>query len=240
MKYIPLSKSKADDLIKRIEENDDEQFEVLKNEWQMFKINENDLKKEYLSLRVKVLEICRQENLSLYNKTNYYNLDVKLGLCLYKELPLSTIEADNDDIWRYLSCIVFPDITYLRYPKPDGDNNRINKKRFFSHPRRIWLKTLWWYIHLSWQGSEDGTYSALQDLGTDTISDFIERPGKGYRINLFRALIGEYSKLKNKNSQIFNKIQKQNLINCQTIEPALCFGGEKDYVRRLFKQLDLE
>ena len=110
MKYIPLSKSKADDLIKRIEENDDEQFEVLKNEWQMFKINENDLKKEYLSLRVKVLEICRQENLSLYNKTNYYNLDVKLGLCLYKELPLSTIEADNDDIWRYLSCIVFPDM----------------------------------------------------------------------------------------------------------------------------------
>ena len=151
----------------------------------------------------------------------------------------TTVLANDDDIWRYLSCKVFPDITHMRYAPSKTDQyegHRLNTKRFYSHTRRIWLKTLWWYIHLSWQGSELSTYKVIKDLGTDTISDFIERPGKGYRLPLYRAMMKEYSLVKNKSSNLFNRIQKQNLVNCRNVEPALTEGAELGYVKRLIKQ----
>ena len=147
--------------------------------------------------------------------------------------------ASDDDIWRYLSCIVFPDITYLRYPKPGKGDGRLNKKRFYSHTRRIWVKTLWWYIYLSWQGSREATYDVLKDFGVDTISDFIERPGKGYRVDLFRELMKQYSTIDSKSAELFNRIQKQNLVNCRTVEPALTENAEEGYVTGLFKQLNI-
>ena len=36
----------------------------------------------------------------------------------------------------------FPDITYERYPKPAKNDIRLNKKRFYLHTRRIWLKNI--------------------------------------------------------------------------------------------------
>lgn len=142
-------------------------------------------------------------------------------------------------LWRYLSCKVFPDITYMRYPKPAQNDIRVNQKRFYSHPRRIWLKTLWWYVHLSWQGSKEATYMVLKSFGTDTISDFIERPGKGYRLGLFRELIKAYSHVEKKSSNLFNIIATQNRVNCTTVEPALTSNGEAGYVSRLFSQLNI-
>lgn len=95
---------------------------------------------------------------------------------------------------------------------------------------------MWWYIHLSWQGTENSTYKVLKDYGTDTISDFIERPGKGYRLALYRSLMKEYSKVDTKSANLFNRIQKQNLVNCRNVEPALTEGAELGYVKRLIIQ----
>ena len=167
-----------------------------------------------------------------------------LFLRFWFEVPVTNIGfnlvlASDDDIWRYLSCVVFPDLTYLRYPKPAKGDIRLNKKRFYSHTRRIWVKTLWWYVYLSWQGSKEETYKVLKDFGTDTISDFIERPGKGYRVDMFRELMKQYSGIDAKSSDLFNRIQKQNLVNCRTVEPALTENAEKGYVKSLFDQLDI-
>jgi len=173
-----------------------------------------------------------------------YERDVSVGLALYSNLNPSlgftTVLANDDDIWRYLSCVVFPDITYIRYPKPGKDDNRINTKRFYSHTRRIWVKTLWWYVHLAWQGNVDDTRKVLltPGLGTDTISDFIERPGKGYRIALTRELMRQYSMGRVRNSHLYNRLQKQNLVNCRIIEPALTEHGERGYVTYLLKQFE--
>ena len=46
----------------------------------------------------------------------------------------------------------------------------------------------------------------------------------------------EYAKVGNKNSDLFNRIQKQNLVNCRSVEPALTEGAEVGYIKRLIQQ----
>ena len=115
----------------------------------------------------------------------------------------------------------------------------MNHKRFYSHTRRIWLKTLWWYVFLSWQGNKEKTRSVLKEFGTDTISDLIERTGQGYRVLMYRQLMLSYSQVDNKSSDLFNIIQKQNLVNCRTVEPALVDNAEQGYIKSLFNQLKI-
>lgn len=192
-----------------------------------------------------------------------YNLDLTVGIKLYELLNpakgFTIIQANDDDIWRYVSVRVMPDITFIRYPNiPDDiqilqeslpglsysiavrtekDSMRIKKKRFYSHTRRIWLKTLWWYIHLGWQGDSETTYAVLKNNGTNIISHFIERPGRGYRPELFRYMLYAYSLLQEQKDSTFRAVAKMNLAKCVTVEPALTEGGEKEYARRLFDEV---
>ena len=46
----------------------------------------------------------------------------------------------------------------------------------------------------------------------------------------------EYSKVDTKSANLFNRIQKQNLVNCRNVEPALTEGAELGYVKRLIIQ----
>ena len=46
---------------------------------------------------------------------------------------------------------VLPDIVYLRW---------LNSSRFYSEPRSV-AESLWWYIHLSWQGTVEETLRIL-------------------------------------------------------------------------------
>lgn len=170
-----------------------------------------------------------------------YLLDLRMGIKLYELINpqngFTIVQANDDDIWRYISVCVMPDITYLRYPKPEQGSIRINQKRFYSHTRRIWLKTLWWYIHLSWQGSSDKTFDVLKNNGTNIISHFIERPGKGYRPELFRNIMYVYSTLTTQKDEIFRAAAKLNLAKCITVEPGLTIGGECGYSTRLFNEI---
>lgn len=231
-----MQKKQAEDFVKEIDEESEIAFQNTIAQWQQHKVSGYD--SSYQSLRDAVV----QSFLDAENEKEY-DLDLNVGLTLFEELNtnigFNLVLASDDDIWRYLSCVVFPDLTYLRYPKPAKGDIRLNKKRFYSHTRRIWVKTLWWYVYLSWQGSKEETYKVLKDFGTDTISDFIERPGKGYRVDMFRELMKQYSGIDAKSSDLFNRIQKQNLVNCRTVEPALTENAEKGYVKSLFDQLDI-
>ncbi len=236
---IPLkkmTKAQAKEFVDSVDNLSDAAFEDLKAQWESRQIT--DYSPDYEELREKVISVY-----NLYKDKKDYEIDLNIGLCLYEYLNpakgFSIVMANDDDIWRYISCKVFPDITYARYPKPAQDDIRLNKKRFYLHTRRIWLKTLWWYVFLSWQGDSQRTKEVLKDFGTDTISDFIERTGQGYRLLLYRQLMNEYSKIENKSSNLFNSIQKQNLVNCRTIEPSLSAGAEPGYVKELFKQLSI-
>ena len=232
-----MTKAQAREFVDSIDNLPEAAFLDLTAQWHAHSITvENS---DYEELRNRVLEAY--ENASANG--DGYQVDLSVGLCLYEilnpEKGFTLVMANDDDIWRYISCKVFPDITYERYPKPAKDDIRLNKKRFYLHTRRIWLKTLWWYIYLSWQGTTERTRNVLKDFGTDTISDLIERTGEGYRIAVYRNLMLAYSNTKNKSSETFNVIQKQNLVNCRTVEPGLVEGAEKGYVDSLLRQLSI-
>lgn len=232
-----MTKTQAKEFVDSVDKLSDVAFADLIAQWHSHSIVlENS---EYEETRRKVLDA--------YEKAvaigDGYQIDLSVGLCLFEilkpEKGFTLVMANDDDIWRYLSCKIFPDITYERYPKPAKDDIRLNKKRFYLHTRRIWLKTLWWYVFLAWQGDVDKTRAVLKNFGTDTISDFIERTGQGYRVLLYRQLMRSYATVENKSSDLFNVIQKQNLVNCRTVEPSLVEGAEKGYVDSLFKQLSV-
>ena len=239
MNYKKLTKAQAKAFADDIDALPEAAFQDLEAKWESFRVDDFD--PSYLKLRNKVIAVYQ-----VAKPNGGYAIDVNIGLCLYDELcaanGFTNVLANDDDVWRYLSCTVFPDITHLRYPPSKTDaaeGRRLNSKRFYAHTRRIWLKTLWWYIHLSWQGNAEATKEILKDLGTDTISDFIERTGKGYRLKLYRELIKAYSGVEKKSSNLFNKIATQNRVNCTTVEPALTQNAEPGYVMQLFAQLSI-
>lgn len=235
-----LTKKKAEEKAAAWDAMSDMEFDEVLAQWRAYEVK--DIPEAYKELRSRVLEAYRK-NVSQGNN-GFYPVDLAIGLVLYEELSpgkgFTPVQAGDDDIWRYLSCCIFPDITFLRFESIKAKGQlRINKKRFYSHPRRIWVKTLWWYIHLSWQGNSEETYKALKDFGSDTISDLIERTGRGYRPQLTRAIMKEFSKeeKKNRTGLRFNHIQKQNLVNCKNVEPALTLQGESGYAAELLREV---
>jgi len=236
-----FTKTQANEFVAEIDKLPDAAFNDLIAQWENHVVT--DYSEEYEELRKKIIAVFEEAK----RNGKGYEIDLRVGLAIYREFNPATgfslVMANDDDIWRYLSCKVFPDITYERYPKPEKEvrenGGRLNHKRFYSHTRRIWLKTLWWYVFLSWQGDEKSTYEVLKHFGTDTISDFIERTGRGYRVLMYRQLMLAYSQADNKLADTFNRLQVQNLVNCRTTEPALVKGAEKGYVDKLFEQLSI-
>ena len=77
----------------------------------------------------------------------------------------------------------------------------------------------------------------MKNNGTNIISHFIERPGKGYRTKLFRSMMRVYSTLPTQKDNIFRAAAKMNLAKCITVEPGLTAGGEDAYATELFKEI---
>lgn len=242
--FKKMSKAEAERWAADIDNMSDPVFSDLLATWEKREVQE--LPEDYVTLRkllVSTFDTTISENTEVQKNRLGYLIDLNVGFAVYEflsnEEKFTTIHANDDDVWRYISCAVIPDITYERYPNAAQGDLRINSKRFFAHTRRIWIKTLWWYIHLSWQGDRNSTFEILKDFGTDTISDFIERPGrgKGYRIPLFRAMVNGYSRVDNKSADLFNSISKLNLVKCKTLEPALTQNKEHGYIEELLQEI---
>lgn len=230
--------------------------------WAMFDVPEDSYGAIYQEIRKNTVDAFKSSLEKSENRISY-SLDLEVGIKLYELLKLGNgfdiIKANDDDIWRYISVCVMPDLTFIRYPnqstdieiirecipnisysigiKAEKDSVRIKKKRFYSHTRRIWLKTLWWYVHLGWQGSSEETYEVLKNNGTNIISHFIERPGRGYRESLFQCMLYAYSLLPEQRDGIFRAAAKLNLAKCVSVEPALTEGGESKYSEVLFEEV---
>lgn len=182
---------------------------------------------------------------------NYY-IDAHMGLALYEYLwnqkGFTLRTAANDGFWRYLSVKVVPDIVAQRWGKDNSDH-------FWSKPTRIWLRSIWWYVHLSWQGNYESTLKVLntRHFTTDTILNFEERNGrKGTCVDAYRYIIYYYSqvpeqilkefsrKKSGKSDDLFRVVMKLNTAKMMVMEPALCLGGEKAYAKALFKDVGVD
>ncbi|WP_413367299.1 hypothetical protein [Lysinibacillus sp. 3P01SB] len=191
-------------------------------------------KEEFKPLRDQLIQarnlIFEEYNLDGANKLDYH-FDLLFGLKLYQilnlEIDFSNRIAANDDVWRYLSICVIPDVVHSRW--------QLNEDHFYKIPRRIWLKTIWWYINLSWKGNESSTYNILKDNTTDTILQLVERPGIGYYQDLYRAIMDEYAKHEDSSRNLFRQILKLNTARLLTTSPELVDGGIKAYTADLFE-----
>ena len=238
MKYKRLSLNEAQTIVAHYDNMDDMEFQDLTNHWKQYDTIETD--DSYAEFRNVLLASFKDALIETGGKMNYL-LDLRVGICLYQLMPVggdfSLVAANDDDIWRYISVKIMPDITYLRYPDPAKGDIRINSKRFYRGIRRIWLKTLWWYVHLSWQGSADKTFEILKDNATDNINKLIETPGKGYRLSLYRNIMREYSRSVPHKAKEFAAITKLNNVKCLSVEPELVDGGETAYVKHLVSEV---
>lgn len=172
-------------------------------------------------------------------KGKEYAFDFRFGIELYliltEEFHISEYQASNDNFWIYLSMKVIPDVVFWRWGPAKND-------RFYANSRRIYLKALWWYIHLSWQGSKEETYQILEQNTTDDVVQLVERSGPfGYRVNLCRVMMRLYNEygtgLRGRNAKLFRRAMKLNTARLAVVEPALYEGEEEGYVRDLFKEL---
>ncbi len=201
------------------------------------KVEPINLTEQFEELRIKLIEardeLYEQNSFDFSDKLDY-KFDLMFGLKLYsilsEEIGFTQRVASNDDVWRYLSVKVIPDIVHARW--------QLNEDHFYKIPRRIWLKTLWWYIHLSWMGNQERTYEILKNNSTDTILQLVERPGIGYYVMLYRELMSQYSKYDDTSRQLFRKVLKLNTARLLTTSPELVEGGILSYVDDLFKSIE--
>jgi hypothetical protein len=244
IRYQSLSYNDAKKIISDYEGYDDVEFADQVKHWMAYDVSISSYDPSYASFRKALLTVFKstlaEADGKLTNRTKYL-IDLNVGLCLYQLMPLgkdfSIIQANDDNLWRYISVKVMPDITYIRNPEPDKGSIRMAHKRFYSHTRRIWLKTLWWYIHLSWQGSPEATYEVLKDNFVDNINKLIETPGRGYRLSLFRSMMLEYSKTGPHFSKDFAAFTKLNNAKCVSVEPELTAGGVSAYAQNLLAEV---
>lgn len=202
---------------------------------------ENNLKFNTSSLGE--LEIIRDELKATERKIcniarSPYLFDLQFGLALYEILNrhgFTTRQASDDAIWRFIAIRVIPDIVQWRYPS--DKESKINEDRFYKKALRIYPKTLWWYIHLSYRHNLETTEQILSTrMSTDTILQLVERAGNGgYRINLYREIMYQYSQCPS--SEVFRKVMKLNTVRVQAIEPELTEYGVVGYVEDLFKTI---
>lgn len=189
----------------------------------------------------------RNEILAIYEEVKDkkdYELDLYFGVKLYSYFNMikgfNMRLASNDDFWRYLSLKVIPDIVAQRWGVD-------NASHYYERGTRIWLKSIWWYIHLSWQSDEESTIEILKNNTTDEILNLVERAGRhGYYLNVYRNIMYFFAKIpqerryiatEGKSDRLFRRIMKLNTARCIVIEPPLYLGGEREYVKDLFNDL---
>lgn len=214
-----------------------------------------EIDKDYLQVREDIEKISLQiasETESVPKTRKDYFTDLYMGLELYDYFwnqPGFTLRfAENDGFWRYLSISVAPHIVEKRWGKDNTDH-------FWGKSTRIWFRSVWWYIHLSWQGDKETTKKILSKnpFSTDTILNFVERSGRaGTCVEAYRNIIYFYSTLTEndfkryrerrtrESDDPFRVIMKLNTAKMLIMEPALSEGGERGYAKKLFKDAGIE
>ena len=198
------------------------------------------LRKDLQSLFDKVMRKSEDDTV----RSREYFIDSQFGILIYlylkKQSWFSVRLASNDGFWRYLSLKVIPKAVSERWGKGNDDH-------YWSKPNRIWLKQIWWYVHLSWNKNEEITRRIIEspNCSTDTILNFVERTGrKGTSVDAYRFIIKLYSEIptqevsryrkSKKNDDLFRVVMKLHTAKAMVVEPAFCIGGCEGYARKLF------
>lgn len=208
-------------------------------EMQEAKSYEYPLDSFYLKLRRDILQTYNNID-NIVNRPTKYEIDVEFGLSLYEKLKndynFSLREASNDGIWRYISVVLMPEINVRRFSSFGEESMDFKIDHLYSQTRRIYPKSIWWYIHLSWQGDRESTKHILKNNTTDEIMNLVERSGSGYRVDVYREIMKHFSTIstEKRGRNLFRKVLKLNTAKVRTVEPELFENGVEGYVNYLF------
>ena len=201
-------------------------FENLPNDFSTLSVSTPDGK----LLREQLLEIDSQNQ----GKSSY-DYDVSFAIDMYSlfkdEYSINNLTAVSEDFWRWLQLEIIPDIVFNRHGKKE--------KQFYSERRRIWLRQMWWYIHLSWQGDSETTSIVLKNNTTDTVMSLVDRIGVGYDVNVYREIMKQYAPF-GPERDIFRRVMVLHVAQGELIAPELVEGGVQGYVSRLFGEINAE
>ena len=230
-----MSSTEALKAIAEFEMRTPTEFYALVEDWKLGKFSES-IAGEYQEIRNKLFNEYNK-----YKDKSGYEIDLRIGLALYElflkdEYRLNPIYANDDDIWRYLSVRVFLDITYLREPSSDRFGVYFSHDRVYKHTKRIWIKQLWWWIHLAWQGDTASTYEVLKKYGSGRISQVLERAGKGYRVEVTRALLKQMAERcpqETVSQNDFRALMMLYYAKMFVVEPTLVDGGINSFVNNI-------
>lgn len=197
----------------------------------------------YRDLRIKLIEDYN----TLKVLHSDYKLDLEFSLRLYSFLQnaLNAKESffkesyySNYNFWKFISLFVIPEIV--------ADRWGCNKDHFYGKGVRIYPFTLYWYIHLSWQGNESATRAILEDFSTDQILQLVERPTRyGLNLGMYRCIMAKYSKIPKKDRTIQKNGKNVNLFRAimLTLSSKLCLfkpelypGGVTKFVDMIFEK----
>jgi len=166
--------------------------------------------------------------------------DLELAKLLYFDWlsldgVISIREASDDGFWRNLTCRVVPAYTRCRWGH--SGESPWNEGRFYNSPQRNSLKVLWWFLHLANQGDKIKTSKVIRNCGSDQISQIVDRVGKGYDVELTRAIFRVLGKLKNQTeiSDALRKAMKLNTMRRETTSPTFFKNGYDGYALALFE-----
>ncbi len=218
------------------------QLPHLDSEYQIIREDIQNMNREVRAAAAEIQETGRSD----------YYIDANLGLAIYeyfwhkKEFSLRV--AANDDFWRYLSLKVAPDVVAQRWGKD-------NESHYWTMPSRIWFRSIWWYIHLAWQGNSESTRKLINcsHFTTDTILNFEERTGrKGTYVDAYRKILYYYGSIPNNtvrqyrkngdgnNDDLFRVVMKLNTAKIMVIDPALYPHGIDGYAKMLFNDAGVD
>ena len=202
----------------------------------------------YLQIRIDLQELFNKamESQDEAKSRNDYYIDVIFGVKLYeylKDKPWFNIRIASDiGFWRYLSIMVIPDVVAKRWGYENEDH-------YWKRPSRIWLRSVWLYVHIANENtiSETRTMLLNERFSTDTILNLIERSGRdGININVYRNIIKVYSiinketlyiykKKSKKGDDLFRAVMRLNTARGVVVEPEFCIRGTLGYVCSLFE-----
>lgn len=233
-----MNNAEAKKRIEGIEEKSKEEFSSLVDSWKAGGFT-NDVDISYQEIRRRIYDTYLE-----YKDKDGYEIDLRVGLTLYELLlgekyKLNPIFANDDDIWRYLSVMVFLDITYLREPTNDRFGVYFSHDRVYRHTKRIWIKQLWWWIHLGWQGNVESTYEVLKKYGSGRISQVLERAGKGYRMEITRKLLKKMAERCPQGRVAQNDFRALMMLyyaKMFVIEPTLVDGGIDSFLDQMIDE----
>ncbi len=209
------------------------------------------LNSDYIPLRTDLTDMFYSIRKEVTEDRTEYMTDVLYGLKLYEYFGqkawFNLRLAANDGFWRYIAVAVIPNIVGERW----GDHK---ENYFWKQSNRLWPKTAWWFIHLSWHISSDETKKILtqKHFNSDTIQGIVERTGKkGTYVEVYREIIHQYSlldysiilKFKKQMSlgsdSLFRAIMRLNTARSLVTDPCLTQDGVSGYVKTMIDELTI-